>query len=200
MLSEMPVAAASVGQVYKGYLEGFGEVAVKVQRPGIRETVKKDAALLRSLAELLESIPSPSTFIKIKQDGQSEENKQTKSSTSTKKRLVNTELVSAVDEFMSRIFEELDYTNEANNAATFARLYSIRDGTELEALPNKEGIIVPEIIPELCSKNVIVMVRLITSNFYSYILNVNCISLINSLSYSPFCRNGLRGRNWSIWS
>ena len=35
-----PVAAASIGQVYKAYLPEFGEVAVKVQRPGIREVVQ----------------------------------------------------------------------------------------------------------------------------------------------------------------
>merc|ERR1740124_303970 len=39
-LSQQPIAAASVGQVYKGYVQGIGSVAVKVQRPGIRELVR----------------------------------------------------------------------------------------------------------------------------------------------------------------
>ena len=41
-------------QVYRGELRGR-EVAVKVQRPGIREAVAADAALLRAGASLLES-------------------------------------------------------------------------------------------------------------------------------------------------
>jgi hypothetical protein len=35
-----PVAAASIGQVYKSYLPGKGDVAVKVQRPGVRKLVE----------------------------------------------------------------------------------------------------------------------------------------------------------------
>ncbi len=39
-LTPEPIAAASLGQVYKGRLKGGGEaVAVKVQRPGVLETV-----------------------------------------------------------------------------------------------------------------------------------------------------------------
>ena len=133
-LSAEPVAAASVGQVYKGYLPDVGHVAVKVQRPDLKLMVQKDAALLRKLASFVEAIPSP---------------------TSTT-RLVNTELVAAVDEFMSRVFEELDYTNEASNAKIFARLYSNKYGTARHALPGN-GVIVPEIIDKYCTENVLVM-------------------------------------------
>lgn len=53
-VSEYPVAAASIGQVYKGKLKSTGEeVALKVQRPGILETVSLDLMLLRKLANLL---------------------------------------------------------------------------------------------------------------------------------------------------
>lgn len=49
-LSEQPVAAASLGQVYKGVLRETGEVvAVKVQRPGIGESIAVDMLLLRRL-------------------------------------------------------------------------------------------------------------------------------------------------------
>src|SRR5215510_6733309 len=37
-----PIAAASLGQVYRAVLRGGREVAVKVQRPGIREQIEKD--------------------------------------------------------------------------------------------------------------------------------------------------------------
>ena len=131
-LSDEPIAAASVGQVYKGCLPSGGgtiPVAVKVQRPGIRTVVERDAALLGSVAAWIESLPSP-----------------------TGGRLVATQLVDAVDEFMSRIFEELDYRNEAANAETFAGLYSYRKGS-----CKNVKVVVPEIIPELCTDDVLVM-------------------------------------------
>eukprot|EP00557_Chaetoceros_sp_GSL56_P000694 CAMPEP_0176495714 /NCGR_PEP_ID=MMETSP0200_2-20121128/10810_1 /TAXON_ID=947934 /ORGANISM="Chaetoceros sp., Strain GSL56" /LENGTH=701 /DNA_ID=CAMNT_0017893623 /DNA_START=966 /DNA_END=3071 /DNA_ORIENTATION=+ len=134
-LSCEPVAAASVGQVYKGYLLDVGEVAVKVQRPGIRDMVEKDAALLQTLARVVESIPSPNF---------------------NGRKLVNTKVRAAVDEFMSRIFEELDYTNEASNAKKFAGLYSNKYGSARKALPGK-GVVVPEIISDYCTENVLVM-------------------------------------------
>lgn len=148
-LSDEPVAAASVGQVYKGYLPNYGFVAVKVQRPDVKELVEKDFSLLRAFATFVESIPSIDlNFAKI--NGEVEEHM-------SNGRLVNTELVAAIDEFMSRIFEELDYRNEANNAITFAKLYSKTNGSSVKSLPNGEGVIVPEIIQSLCTKNVLVM-------------------------------------------
>lgn len=50
-LSPEPVAAASLGQVYKGKLRATGEtVAVKVQRPGVLEEISRDLYVLRILA------------------------------------------------------------------------------------------------------------------------------------------------------
>ena len=50
-LSE-PVAAASIGQVYKSKLPGYGTVAIKVQRPGLRDLVRRDEAMLRRLGRM----------------------------------------------------------------------------------------------------------------------------------------------------
>lgn len=47
-----PLAAASLGQVHRAQLRSGREVVVKVQRPGIRETVRDDMEALASLAEL----------------------------------------------------------------------------------------------------------------------------------------------------
>ena len=132
-LTDSPVAAASVGQVYKGHLEGQGPVAVKVQRPGIRPLVESDAALLRTLATWAESIPAFSS-----------------ASGKQPSRLIATELVDAVEEFMSRIFEELDYRNEAANVALFASLYCQRLGST-------PMCVVPEIFTKLCTDNVLIM-------------------------------------------
>ena len=103
-LTDEPVAAASVGQVYRSHLPGRGDVAVKVQRPGIREVVTRDAELLLGVARFLESLPAL--------PGQREEGQT---------RLIKTELVSTTSEFVSRIFEEMDYTNEANVSFLFVR-------------------------------------------------------------------------------
>ena len=58
-------------------------MAIKVQRPGIAEQVAADAALLRAGAIALE-----------------------------RSGLVKAYAVAAVDEFVSRIFEEMDFLNE----------------------------------------------------------------------------------------
>eukprot|EP00200_Dunaliella_tertiolecta_P007083 CAMPEP_0202368102 /NCGR_PEP_ID=MMETSP1127-20130417/294_1 /ASSEMBLY_ACC=CAM_ASM_000462 /TAXON_ID=3047 /ORGANISM="Dunaliella tertiolecta, Strain CCMP1320" /LENGTH=1245 /DNA_ID=CAMNT_0048963455 /DNA_START=1 /DNA_END=3738 /DNA_ORIENTATION=+ len=58
MLSDRPVAAASLGQVYYGVLRpeyGGREVAVKVQRPGVLEAVALDLMLIRSVAVAIQS-------------------------------------------------------------------------------------------------------------------------------------------------
>ena len=140
-LSSEPVAAASVGQVYKAYLSGYGYVAIKVKRPGIREIVEADAQFLRVLANIAEAIPEPGI------DG---------------KKLVKTELVNGVNEFMTRLFEEMDYEREMNNAIKFAGLYEHNAGTARYSLPEPffgedPGVIVPKMIPSLCSENVLTM-------------------------------------------
>ena len=61
MLSQEPVAAASLGQVYRGRLRrelGGQEVAVKVQRPGVLKAVALDLYLMRRLAVVLDRVVS----------------------------------------------------------------------------------------------------------------------------------------------
>jgi predicted unusual protein kinase regulating ubiquinone biosynthesis (AarF/ABC1/UbiB family) len=186
-LSPEPVAAASIGQVYSAYLPASlssssssptsstssggiipqrQKVAIKVKRPGIREIVQQDAALLRSTVSFLESLPSiPQFWSGGKQQQQS--------------RLIATELVQAVDEFMSRIFEELDYQKEAKNLALFASLYSHRRHQQKPPPTNDKSqssssssssksktksstssninVVVPQVYPNLCTENVLIM-------------------------------------------
>ncbi len=49
-----PVVTASIGQAYPAVVAGGGRVIVKVQRPGIAETVSRDLDVLRSLARAAE--------------------------------------------------------------------------------------------------------------------------------------------------
>jgi ubiquinone biosynthesis protein len=51
---KVPVAAASLAQVHRAYLKDGAEVAVKVQRPGIRKIIEQDIHILLMLAGLAE--------------------------------------------------------------------------------------------------------------------------------------------------
>lgn len=95
-ISEEPVAAASLGQVYKAVLRETGEqVAVKVQRPGIGESISIDMLLLRRLMGAVDNnLPQ-----------------------------ISQPLVPLVDEFAARLFGELDYVQEGKNAEKFQALY-----------------------------------------------------------------------------
>ncbi|WNC53879.1 MULTISPECIES: AarF/ABC1/UbiB kinase family protein [unclassified Thermosynechococcus] len=94
-LSDHPIAAASLGQVYRGKLHSGEEVAVKVQRPGLAESITLDIYILRGVAYWAKRL--------IKE--------------------IRSDLVAILDEFAGRLFEEMDYTQEGRNAERFARLY-----------------------------------------------------------------------------
>ncbi|MBS3027834.1 MAG: AarF/ABC1/UbiB kinase family protein [Dolichospermum sp. DET50] len=92
-LSPQPVAAASLGQVYRGRLLSGEEVAVKVQRPNLRPLLTKDLYLMRWAASWL----APWLPLNLGHD-----------------------LTLIVDEFGTKLFEEIDYINEGRNAEKFA--------------------------------------------------------------------------------
>lgn len=55
-ISPEPIAAASLGQVYRARLRRNGQVvAVKVQRPGVRAAISLDILILRYLAGLIKT-------------------------------------------------------------------------------------------------------------------------------------------------
>ncbi|OMO53057.1 hypothetical protein CCACVL1_28908 [Corchorus capsularis] len=93
-LSSSPIAAASLGQVYKGRLKENGDlVAVKVQRPFVLETVTVDLYVIRNLGLFLRKFPQ-----------------------------ISVDVVGLVDEWAARFFEELDYVNEGENGTLFAEM------------------------------------------------------------------------------
>jgi predicted unusual protein kinase regulating ubiquinone biosynthesis (AarF/ABC1/UbiB family) len=91
--SPNPIAAASLGQVYKAVLHSGETVAVKVQRPNLRPQLSLDLYLMRLLAGWIE----PWLPLNLGHD-----------------------LGLIVDEFGWKLFEEIDYLNEAQNAEHFA--------------------------------------------------------------------------------
>lgn len=58
-ISPDPVAAASLGQVYRGRLrDGGAQVAVKVQRPKVLASIGLDLFVMRNVAAAIQRIPS----------------------------------------------------------------------------------------------------------------------------------------------
>ncbi len=53
-IDEIPLAAASMAQVHRAILQDNTPVVIKVLRPGARELIEEDMALVESLAQLLE--------------------------------------------------------------------------------------------------------------------------------------------------
>lgn len=67
------------------------DIAVKVQRPGVLETVSIDLYIIRVFGLFLRRFPQ-----------------------------IKTDIVDLLDEWASRFFEELDYVKEGNNGTLFA--------------------------------------------------------------------------------
>mmetsp|Transcript_50029 Transcript_50029/g.98836 ORF Transcript_50029/g.98836 Transcript_50029/m.98836 type:complete len:717 (-) Transcript_50029:202-2352(-) len=94
-----PVAAASIGQVFKGRLIANGDqVAIKIQRPGCEEIIGLDLYILRWYADILTNLLAALG------------------------RKIN--LVSVIDDFGELIYREIDYRAEAGNARRFGELYA----------------------------------------------------------------------------
>ncbi len=93
-LDPVPTASASIAQVHRARTHGGADVAVKVQRPHIRDRVEADLGLLQYVARLLEALVEE-TGVYTPSD--------------------------IVEEFDRAIHQELDFGNEARNARDMAR-------------------------------------------------------------------------------
>jgi ubiquinone biosynthesis protein len=91
--SREPIAAASLGQVHRAELRDGRQVAVKVQRPNIRERIRDDLDALDEIATFLES------------------------HTEAGQRF---ELTGMLDQFRATLARELDYRKEAANLTILA--------------------------------------------------------------------------------
>ncbi|MCX7981299.1 MAG: AarF/UbiB family protein [Syntrophales bacterium] len=94
--SEQPFAAASIAQVHRARLVTGEEVAVKIQRPGIKQTIEEDLRILYELAQLMERHVEEANI-----------------SHPTK----------IIDEFAHTIREELTFTIEAAHAERFSQMF-----------------------------------------------------------------------------
>jgi predicted unusual protein kinase regulating ubiquinone biosynthesis (AarF/ABC1/UbiB family) len=113
-----PLAAASLGQVHRAAYGGR-EVVVKVLRPGVEEVVGQDLDVSFRILFLL-NVLFPNH---------------------------HTRAISAiVSEFAKRIRDELDFREEARNAATLRRNFR-----------TEPRVVVPEVVTELVTRRVLVL-------------------------------------------
>jgi predicted unusual protein kinase regulating ubiquinone biosynthesis (AarF/ABC1/UbiB family) len=101
-------AAASLGQVHKARLKSGEVVVVKIQYPGVEETVNQDLQNIKALLH---------TFTLIGRDVM-------------RQKIDSTDVYRELEE---RLHEELDYINEAKNIALFQKMF--RDDDEV-IIPN----------------------------------------------------------------
>jgi ubiquinone biosynthesis protein len=85
-----PLAAASIGQAHRARLHGGQQVVVKVQRPGIADSVNRDLDVLNQLATVVEQRTAWGAEYRV---------------------------CDLADEFAERLREELDFEIEARNAS-----------------------------------------------------------------------------------
>lgn len=92
-ISTDPVAAASLGQVYRARLFSGEEVAVKIQRPNLAPILTCDLYIMRWASKWFGRLLPLN---------------------------LGHDLTMIVDEFGTKLFEEIDYLNEGRNAELFA--------------------------------------------------------------------------------
>jgi ubiquinone biosynthesis protein len=96
-IDETPLASASIAQVHVAHLVGGEEVVIKIQRPGIRDTIVSDLHILHFVARQIEAtIPEAQAF----------------------------DPVAIAEEFEKAISKELDFSYEANNLERFDRNFA----------------------------------------------------------------------------
>jgi len=96
-ISEKPIAAASLGQVYYARLKSTGEeVAIKVQRPDMLRKVTLDLYVMRKVAALMEVLQEKLTASRV-------------------------QYRALLDQWSRSMYLELDYVNEGKNAMRFSK-------------------------------------------------------------------------------
>lgn len=103
--AEAPCGSASIAQVYEAALHNGTKVAVKVQRPNIKEVIDQDLSILEDLATFLENhVPEIQSLSPQK----------------------------VISEFAETLKRELDFTHEALSAERFAKQF---EGTQEISIP-----------------------------------------------------------------
>lgn len=100
---DVPLAAASLGQVHKARLRSSGErVAIKIQRPRLRDIYDKDLALMKKIAKVVDSFGKAGQVGGIEQSWEG-----------------------IFNDAETILYREIDYRAEAENAIRFANDFGI---------------------------------------------------------------------------
>ncbi|CAM9790093.1 unnamed protein product [Chrysoparadoxa australica] len=128
-----PLAAASLGQVHKATMRGSGtELAVKVQRQGLKELFDKDLLNLKKLVQLLDKLDP-------KADG------------------ADRDWIRIYEESAKLLYKEIDYVNEAENAQDFRDNFSNNPWVKVPDVyfnMTTEKVIVMEYVPGIKVNNI----------------------------------------------
>ena len=130
LIEPEPLAAASLGQVYRGWLHPTEQqladgatrgdaVVVKVQRPGIEHTVRTDLEALRVVARWV------MRYERIRR---------------------RADVPALMEEFAETLWEELDYITEAESAIRFKEMFA-----------NDRRVAIPHVYEELSTGRLIVL-------------------------------------------
>jgi len=103
-VDEVPLGSASIGQTHRATTRSGDPVIIKVVKPGVRETLERDAKLLRALGSFLQ------LFLSQYQPRQ------------------------LVNEFCDYTLREVDLRREADNAETFAANFADMEGVVFPAI------------------------------------------------------------------
>ncbi|WP_457552425.1 ABC1 kinase family protein [Desulfobacula sp.] len=95
-IDKIPFASASIGQVHRAQINSNDQIAVKIQRPGIRKTIETDLEIMLHIASIMENNIEEAAFFNP---------------------------VKIVEEFAKTLEKELDYSIEASNMERMAELF-----------------------------------------------------------------------------
>ncbi len=90
-----PLGSASLAQVHKAMLQSGEVVAVKVQRPGVKETMAQDIDIMRTVAQRMTMVMPDEQILDLR---------------------------SVIEEMWKTFLEETDFAREAKNLQRFAQL------------------------------------------------------------------------------
>lgn len=124
----VPIASASIAQVYRAFIPEHGEVAVKVRRPGIEKNIRTDLKILKRLGKIAQLFSGDLRQIKLD------------------------EVFSQIE---SWLLSEVNFRNEAENLDRIANSYH---GKMRKVIGEyADAITFPNVYPEFCSNQIITM-------------------------------------------
>jgi ubiquinone biosynthesis protein len=105
-----PFSSASIAQVHKAVLKNGKEVAIKIQRPGIKKIIHSDLEIMFHIAELIKKhVPAAEVI----------------------------DPISIVQEFKDGILCEIDFENEARNLQKFGTLFPGKENIKIPKVYKK---------------------------------------------------------------